>query len=258
MDAAVKEFFEYLKSSGLYDNSMIVLYGDHYGLSPSQHKTLAPVLGYDPDTWNASFNNTQMQRVPFMIHAKGLKGGVKHEYGGEIDVLPTILHLAGVNTKGYAQVGTDLLSKDHSQIVAFRNGNYITPRYTVIRSTKEVYENTTGQLMDLKENPVLSQKVARWNDEVDEKLQVSDNINKLNLLRFYTPVGFKPVDPSQYNYFNQVKKMVKIRNSLGSSSTSLYSKNNNTSTTSLYQTDAPEVKDSGRDSIDNLYDVQGK
>ncbi len=45
LDTAVQEFFNYLKESGLYDNSVIVLYGDHYGVSNSRNKNLAELVG---------------------------------------------------------------------------------------------------------------------------------------------------------------------------------------------------------------------
>ncbi len=74
-----------------------------------------------------------MQRVPLMIHMPGYtKGSVNHEYGGEIDVLPTLLHLLGIDDKDYLHFGTDLLSPQHDQVVAFRNGNFVTSKYTVL------------------------------------------------------------------------------------------------------------------------------
>lgn len=243
LDNALKEFFDYLKSSGIYDNSMIVLYGDHYGLSNSQNSALAPLLGIDDADWT-DFNDSQMQKVPFMIHMKGLKGGVNHTYGGEIDVLPTILHLAGINTKQYVQLGTDLLSKQHNQIVIFRNKNFITPTYTVLKDSDgnpEVFRNKTGEQIDLDQNPDLKKKVAKWQEYVNEKLKLSDTINNKNLLRFYTPTGFTPVDSKNYNYQNEIQKLVQTRDELGLKSTSVYSQNNNKSTTDLYNTDAPEL-----------------
>ncbi|MFH5811664.1 LTA synthase family protein [Companilactobacillus sp. FL22-1] len=243
LDNALKEFFDYLKSSGIYDNSMIILYGDHYGLSDSQNTALAPLLGVDNSSWT-DFNDSQMQKVPFMIHMKGLKGGINHTYGGEIDVLPTILHLAGINTSQYVQLGSDLLSKQHSQVVAFRNKNFITPNYTVLKDSDgnpEVYKNSTGELIDLDSDPQLKKKVAKWQDMVNQKLKMSDTINNKNLLRFYTPTGFTPIDSKDYSYQNEIQKLVQTRNSLGLKSTSVYSKNGNKSTTNLYNTDAPEL-----------------
>ena len=46
-----------------------------------------------------SFENAQLQRVPLIVRVPGVKGGVQHQYGGEIDVLPTLLHLLGTDTK---------------------------------------------------------------------------------------------------------------------------------------------------------------
>ncbi|WP_338216743.1 LTA synthase family protein [Companilactobacillus muriivasis] len=245
LDKSVEEFFNYLKASGLDKNTMVVLYGDHYGLNDTQHKALSTMVGKTPDTWT-KFNDTQMQRVPFMIHMDGLKGGIKHTYGGEIDILPTILHLAGVNTKQYVQLGTDLLSKHHSQIVAFRNKDFITPQYTVFRNggaSTQVYSNATGEKIDMRNNPELLTKIDRWEYDVDLQLKTSDNINNKNLLRFYTPSGFNPVNPANYSYQNQVQQMEKIRNDLGDKSTSLYSKNGNKSTTDLYNTDSVQLQD---------------
>lgn len=243
LDNALKEFFDYLKSSGIYDNSMIVLYGDHYGLSNSQNTALAPLVGVDSSDWT-EFNDSQMQKVPFMIHMKGLKGGINHTYGGEIDVLPTILHMAGINTKQYVQLGTDLLSKNHSQIVAFRNKNFITPNYTVLKDSDgnpQVFKNSTGEQVDLDQDPVLKRKVAKWQEAVNTKLKLSDTINNKNLLRFYTPTGFTPIDSKDYSYQNEIQRLVKTRDDLGLKSTSVYSKNGNKTTTNLYNTDAPEL-----------------
>ncbi|WP_034543352.1 LTA synthase family protein [Companilactobacillus nodensis] len=244
LDNSLREFFDYLKDSGLYDDSMIVLYGDHYGISADKNKALAPIIGIDPNDFN-SYNESQLQKVPFMIHMNGLKGGVNHTYGGEIDVLPTILHLAGVNTKNYIQVGSDLLSKQHKGPVAFRDKNFVTTKYTVVNNSKgpQVYSNETGELINLQDNPELEDKVTNWQEEVNTKLKISDAVNNKDLLRFYTPNGFTPVNPDDdsYNYLNQIQRLIKTRSSLGAGSTSLYSKNDNKSTTHLYNTDAPEL-----------------
>ena len=87
-----------------------------------------------------------MQRVPLMIHIPGYtQRKVNHEYGGEIDVLPTLLHLVGIDDKNYIHFGTDLLSAKHDQVVAFRNGNFVTPDYTVLGG--KTYNNQTGEVI---------------------------------------------------------------------------------------------------------------
>lgn len=241
LDQAVKEFFDYLKASGLYDDSVIVLYGDHYGISNSRNLKLASLLGKSSSTWS-DFDNVQMQRVPFMIHIPGQEnGGIFEQYGGEIDVMPTLLHLAGIDSKKYLLFGSDLFSKDHDQTVAFRNENFITPKYTVVGST--IYENSTGNVVTHPSKKVQAQLKAAQ-EHVNSALSLSDSLNNKNLLRFYVPTGFTPVDPKDFNYKNQVEQLDKIQAKLKGRSTSLWSKNNDHSTADKYHSDAPELKQS--------------
>ncbi|MGZ7269023.1 sulfatase-like hydrolase/transferase, partial [Streptococcus pyogenes] len=51
LDASIKAFFDYLKATGVYDNSIFILYGDHYGISNSRNPNLAPLLGKSSETW---------------------------------------------------------------------------------------------------------------------------------------------------------------------------------------------------------------
>ncbi|WP_456086264.1 LTA synthase family protein [Ligilactobacillus animalis] len=246
LDQAVKEFFDYLKASGLYDDSVIVLYGDHYGISNSRNLKLASLLGKSSSTWS-DFDNVQMQRVPFMVHIPGQEnGGIFEQYGGEIDVMPTLLHLAGIDSKKYLLFGSDLFSKDHDQTVAFRNENFITPKYTVVGST--TYENSTGNVVTHPSKKVQAQLKAAQ-EYVNSALSLSDSLNNKNLLRFYVPTGFTPVDPKDFNYKNQVEQLDKIQAALKGRSTSLWSKNNDHTTADKYHSDAPELKQS--DSSEN-------
>ncbi|WP_057876492.1 LTA synthase family protein [Liquorilactobacillus aquaticus] len=238
LDQSVKEFFDYLKKSGLYNNSMIVLYGDHYGISNSRNLKLASLLGKSSSTWT-DFDNTQLQRVPFMIHIPGQKnGGIQQQYGGEIDVLPTLLHLAGIDTSSYIQFGTDLFSKQHDQVVAFRNENFVTPNYTVVDGN--IYDNKTG-VQITHPSTALANKIKSESNKVNTELSLSDSLNNKNLLRFYIPNGFTPVDPKNYNYKNDFGQITKLQQQLGTSSTSLWSRNGNKTTIDDYTSDAPEL-----------------
>ncbi|AVK60889.1 alkaline phosphatase [Lactobacillus sp. CBA3605] len=244
LDQSVKEFYAYLKKAGLLKNSMIVLYGDHYGLSNSENTTLAPILGKSAKDWT-SYDNAQLQRVPFMVNIPGTTGGkIESTYGGEIDVLPTILHLLGISSKRYIQFGTDLFSKDHDQVVAFRNRDFVTPKYTVLSG--KIYSNATGE--ELTATDAVKKAVAKDQTKVNKELSLSDSLNSKNLLRFYTPKGFKKITASNYNYADGLQKEIKIENALKNASTSLYSKNGDKSTTEFYETDAPEATHKKTDS----------
>ena len=71
-------------------------------------------------------------------------------------------------------------------------------------------------------------------------LKYSDLLNNHNLLRFYTPKGFKPVDPGQFDYLSNFQQMEALRAKLKTKSTALISTHKH-STTRFYRTDAPEL-----------------
>lgn len=188
LDEAVQQFFDYLKKSGLYDRSIIILYGDHYGISGNHNQAMSQVLGKEI----TPFDEAQLQRVPFIVRVPGVKGGVMHQYGGQMDVLPTVLHLLGIDTKDYVQFGTDLLSPQHKQVVAFRNGNFVGPKYTGVNG--KYYDTKTGTLIEK------NAEIEKDEQMVQTELDLSDKIVYKDLLRFYTPKGFKPIDTADYDY----------------------------------------------------------
>ncbi|MCB5017258.1 LTA synthase family protein [Streptococcus mutans] len=240
LDAAIKDFFDYLKASGLFKNSIIVMYGDHYGIANSRNTDLAPLLGKDSQTWT-EYNNAMLQRVPYMIHVPGTdKGFISNTYGGEVDALPTLLHLLGIDNKNYIELGQDLLSPNNKQLVAFRSeGNYITPNYTSYSG--RVYDTKTGVEIT---NPdeATTAKLKELRDAADKQLNTSDNIQTGDLLRFDKDSGLKPIDIGSISYKkDSLKKLKKIEKKLDKNSTSLYSKNGNKSTQDLYK--APSYKE---------------
>ncbi|MFC0189359.1 LTA synthase family protein [Fictibacillus aquaticus] len=193
-DESVEGFMNYLKETGLYDNSVIVMYGDHYGISENHNDAMSKVLGKEV----GSFENAQLQRVPLMIRVPGMEGGVKHQYGGQIDLMPTLMHLLGIDTKDYVQFGTDLLSPQHQQVVPFRNGNFVTPEVTGING--KYFNTVTGEPVQKNE------MITQTEEQVETKLKLSDKVVQGDLLRFHKPKGFKKVDRSKYNYNNPEKE----------------------------------------------------
>ncbi len=238
LDQAVGEFMAWLKKSGLEKNSLVMFYGDHYGVSGNHNKAMGKLLGIK--NYN-EYNDAQNQRVPLMFSMPGLKGGVNHTYGGEIDVLPTLMNLLGVDTSNYIMFGTDLLASGRNQTVSFRNGNFVTPEITKVGS--KYYNTTTG---DVIKHPTAAQKKAE-NEAVNRTttvLSLSDRIVNGDLLRFYTPSGFKKTIASDYSYkLTTAKKELKKAQKKG---TSLLSGNDGKSVE--YDTDAPELKSKDDDS----------
>ena len=232
LDQAVGQLMRWMKKTGLDKNTLLVFYGDHYGISGNHHKASAELLDQDEFT---NFDNLKFQRVPLMFHMKGLKGGIKKTYGGEIDVLPTLLNLLGIRNRSTIQFGHDLLSKRAPQIVAQRNGDFITPLYAKVGST--YYDTRTGEEIIQPDKKLKTELVAISN-KVTTQLSLSDRVIAGNLLRFYHPKWFKKVKPQDYDY-NEQKA---LKNLYAKNKTSLWYKNHQKTTQNKFKTDAPELE----------------
>ncbi|MFV9754970.1 LTA synthase family protein [Lactobacillus gasseri] len=235
LDEAIGELMSYLKKSGLEKNTLIMLYGDHYGISGNHHKASAQLL--NKDSFN-NFDNLQFQRVPLMFHMPGLKGGINHTYGGEIDVRPTLFNLLGINDQNMIQFGHSLLAKNAPQIVAQRNGDFITPKYSKVEGS--YYYTKSGKSVTHPSKKVKAQ-LASISNTVTTELSLSDRVITGNLLRFYKPNGFKYVKRKNYTY-KKADSLKRLKKAEKKSKNSVWYKNGKKSTQSDFKTDAPELK----------------
>jgi lipoteichoic acid synthase len=88
-DAALGDFIAKLKKDGLYDDSLIVIYGDH---SPTIESFKSGSVSFDSKGVNA-------KKAPLLIKLPNQKVGVIHsETTTHLDIMPTILDLLGVKT----------------------------------------------------------------------------------------------------------------------------------------------------------------
>lgn len=233
LDDSIKAFFDYLKATGLYENSIILLYGDHYGISNSRNPDLAPLIGKNPETWT-DYDNAMLQRVPFMIHIPGVdKGFISPTFGGEIDALPTLFHLLGIDNKPYLHLGQDLLAQGNAQTVAFRTSSHVVaPDYTSYAG--KIYNTTTGEEITHPDETTLA-RVQELRDAAKQQLTISDKVQTGDLLRFYTGSGLAKINLSSFTYTDALEQLAAIEDQLGDQSTSLYSKRGNQTSQDLFK-----------------------
>ncbi|MFC5530750.1 LTA synthase family protein [Cohnella yongneupensis] len=113
-DYALGEFIKGLKEKGMWDDTILVAYGDHFGLQPKDN---------DPAWVSEQLGITYQERVsrfniPLFIHVPGVKGETKEQVGGQVDIMPTVANLLGISFKdrNYTAFGHDLLNVEHNVI----------------------------------------------------------------------------------------------------------------------------------------------
>ena len=108
-----------LKAAGLYDNSILVLFGDHRAFMSNQNDTgFAKFLGLDAFDQISSFADGE--KIPLIVHVPGstIAGEVKTP-ASHLDYAPTVLGLLGMKTPR-TMLGQDLLAP-HKPVAIQRN-----------------------------------------------------------------------------------------------------------------------------------------
>lgn len=171
-DEALRLFFQQLKDEGLYDNSMIVIYGDHNGIIEKDYEALSMFLEKD----YTAHTVVEMQQVPLIIHIPGEEGETISTVGGQIDLKPTMLHLLGIETEGQLNFGHDLFSENHPNLAIFRDGRFVTDKYVFADNT--CFEKDSGSVTG-------DANCETYYDIVTKELNYSDQIIYGDLIRFY-------------------------------------------------------------------------
>ncbi|WP_088050634.1 LTA synthase family protein [Virgibacillus dakarensis] len=188
MDESIEQFFNQLKDAGLYEDSIIIIMGDHYGISANHNNAMSQYLEKEEIT---PYDHIQLQRVPFFIHIPGSgKGKVMSEVSGQIDIKPTILHLLGIDTENDIYFGNDLFSDDRKGYIAQRNGDFISDKYI---STEGIcYNRETGE--PIEEDQTITETdtespCTAIEEKVTNELGYSDDIIYGDLFRFVDFTG---------------------------------------------------------------------
>jgi phosphoglycerol transferase MdoB-like AlkP superfamily enzyme len=154
-DHALRYFFEILKAEGIYENSVIAIYGDHHGLvvSDTESKLILD------DFLGKPYEFDEMLHIPLILHVAD--SGVTETIstiGTQIDFMPTILNLMGVPNDNYLIFGQDLVNADKG-VAAFQAytayGSFISDQFVFEMSRDYIFTNArawdrqTGEPVDV-------------------------------------------------------------------------------------------------------------
>lgn len=186
-DAQIGLLIEELKKENMFDNTVIIIYGDHdarieksewnrfynYDYKTSSIKSSDDESYVDIDYYFYEIN----KKVPFIIWSNDekfkttLSKEIK-EVGGMIDVGPTIMNLLGIHNKYF--LGNDLLNKENN-IVVFPNGNFVTD--------KVYYSELKNEYKLLKDVPIEENYIENCKTYTEKIIDVSNDIIVYNYFR---------------------------------------------------------------------------
>lgn len=137
-DYALGQFIEDLKQRGIWDNSLIVLYGDHlglpiYSLNREEKGLMASIYGRE-------YSYTDMINIPLVVITHdGAEPQVLDQLGGQVDLLPTIANLLGISLDNQIHFGQDLFNQTYNILPQ----RYYLPSGSFL-SSKELFLSGSG------------------------------------------------------------------------------------------------------------------
>ena len=136
--------FEQLEEHNRMDDTVVMIFGDHYAYGIDNED----IWAYE-DEYKVDNDEMDIHNVPFIIASDHvLMTGVKTNFMSTIDVMPTIANLFGLDIDYQALQGNDGLT-DGRNIVRFADGSFISKdfsydslseKYTIVdNSVTELY-----------------------------------------------------------------------------------------------------------------------
>ena len=177
-DRTLGEFIAALRRIGLWDSSLVVLYGDHDMGRVDQPEATERL--FPGSTTDAMASVDFRKRVPLMFRLPGGRSArVISKPVGQIDIGPTIAHLLGLKPQKRDTLGHNGLD-GLPRPIAFRDGSGLSAQLHYQSKgdgrfdTGRCHELATGQ-------PVAVARCAELASAVQEELKVSDLTLRLGL-----------------------------------------------------------------------------
>ena len=135
-DYMVELILENLKEKDLIDNTVIVVFTDHYLYTIENKDTLAKYK---------ETSNNLINKTPCFIWSKGMKKNNVSKVTSQLNILPTLLNLFGIEHSTNNYIGSDALDPKYEGIVFFSDyswydGNVYVENGEVINKKKISYE----------------------------------------------------------------------------------------------------------------------
>lgn len=165
-DRALEALINKLEIDGVLDNTVIAFVGDHYPYTLTIDE-VNELSTYKRDSV------VEVNRSNLVIWNSEMKEKVEiDKVGSQIDVLPTLLNLFGIEYDSRLMVGKDILS-DYEGIAIFSDRSWVTDKGTYFANGSR-FVSETGENVD-------SEYISRINTRVANNFTISNSIIKYKI-----------------------------------------------------------------------------
>ena len=172
-DDALGDLIEGLKESGLWDNSVVVFYGDHNAIPAYKKEELSQLIYGRTNMSDKEWFD--LQKIVMMMHFPGSQiKGVNTSECGELDLYPTVANLYGINPK-YV-MGRDLLNTSSGPVLIRKYGYWIEGNVAYVKDSDKLYDLNTGKELSKSD-------YTKYFNDVDKYYDISDNVIEHDLIK---------------------------------------------------------------------------
>jgi phosphoglycerol transferase MdoB-like AlkP superfamily enzyme len=119
-DRQIGTFLSRLDKDGVLDNSVVVIFGDHCGIHKYYQDELFSIQPQE-DWWLI-----KNRCVPFIIYQKQMAGEKLTVTGGQIDIMPTVAYMMGIDEKEFQNTAMGrILVKTKKDFAVLNDYTYI-------------------------------------------------------------------------------------------------------------------------------------
>ena len=158
VDNAIGILLEGLESLNILDDTVIVLFGDHYPYA-IEPDTLNLELDYDATL------DSNADQVPLIIYNSELEEKEFLQYTSYINLTPTLANLFNLKFDSRLYMGLDALSREYDSLVIFPDGSW--------KNANAYYNASTSKISYYTKNMYTDEEILAINSKVRLKLEMS-------------------------------------------------------------------------------------
>ena len=173
-DYAFGLFINELKASGLYDDSVILIFGDHNGIDMYNEEMLEFLKQTNPDMNDAEIKLNYI-RVACGMKLPGIQNLKIEKPVSKLDIKPTICYLFGLDSK--FSLGTNMFAgKD---FISLNNKRIVTSRYYFDEKWYKIDDGKELVYIDDDTYELLN----KYYSQMEREIEISNSVSINNLLK---------------------------------------------------------------------------
>ena len=158
-----------LEKQGKLDNTVIVLFGDHYPYGISQ-TLLEPAIPY------STKEKYELERVPFVIWSNDIETTTYNQYTSYVNLTPTIANLFNLDYDSRYYVGYDLFSNDYNSLTVFADSSW--------KNEYAFYDASNSSITYYTDKVYSKDEILKINDIVEKKIYYSNLAIRFNYFNY--------------------------------------------------------------------------